>query len=251
MRELDERRIEWKRFCRLLFGAILATALMVPLEAQTQQPPAVSADGRIVVIGEGIISVPPDYAQVRSGVTTTAKTAKEAADANSRVMAAVTASLLSSGILQKDIQTSQFSIQPVYAPQEPRTEPKLSGYSVSNQLTVKIYQLVKLSDVLDRLITAGATDIGNIQYLFAEPSKAFDQAREAAVSDARRKAELYARASGQILGRIIWITEDPGYGQPMPMKAVQASAARATSVPIATGEDTLQARIIVGFDLAR
>jgi uncharacterized protein YggE len=71
------------------------------------------------------------------------------------------------------------------------------------------------------------------------------------VADARRKAELYARASGLTLGRVVWITEDPGYSPPMPMKAMQASAARAASVPIAIGEDTLQARITVGFDIAR
>jgi uncharacterized protein YggE len=209
------------------------------------------ADGRIIVIGEGSVSVPPDYAQIRSGVTTRAKTAKEAADTNSKVMSAVTAALIDSGIAQKDIQTAQFSIQPVYAPQEPRTEPKFSGYSVSNQVIVKIHQISKLGEILDRLVTAGATDVANIQFLLADHSKALDQAREAAVADARRKAELYARASGLTLGRVVWITEDPGYSPPMPMKAMQASAARAASVPIAIGEDTLQARITVGFDIAR
>lgn len=234
---------------RLLISmAFLATVLIATAQAQTQQPPS-SADGRIVVIGEGNISVPPDYAQIRSGVTTRAKTAKEADDANSKAMSTVTAVLLNSGIEQKDIQTSQFSIQPVYAPQEPRTEPKLSGYSVSNQVIVKIYQLSKLGDILDRLITAGATDVGNIQFLLADPSKALDQAREAAVADARRKAELYARASGVSLGRVVWITENSGYAPPMLMKAMPA--ARAASVPIAIGEDTLQARITVGFDIAR
>ena len=83
----------------------------------------------------------PDYAQIRSGVTTRAKTVKEATDANSKLMAAVTAALLESGIAQKDIQTSRFSIQPVYAPQEPRTEPKLVGYSASNQVSVTIRQI--------------------------------------------------------------------------------------------------------------
>jgi hypothetical protein len=91
--------------------------------------------------GEGSVSVAPDYAQIRSGVTTRAKTVKEATDANSKLMAAVTAALLESGIAQKDIQTSRFSIQPVYAPQEPRTEPKLVGYSASNQVSVTIRQI--------------------------------------------------------------------------------------------------------------
>jgi uncharacterized protein YggE len=236
---------------RLLISAVfVAIALVATARAQAQQTPP-SADARIVVIGEGSVSLPPDYAQIRSGVTTRAKTAKEAADANSKVMSSVTAALRDFGIEQKDIQTSQFSIQPVYAPQEPRTEPKLSGYSVSNQVIVKIHQLSKLGDILDRLITAGATDIGNIQFLLADPSKALDQAREAAMADARRKAELYTRASGLTLGRVVWITEDSGYAPPMLMKAMQAPTARSASVPIAVGEDTLQARITVGFDIAR
>lgn len=239
------------RACRLLAGiALLATALATTAQAQAQQPPS-PPDGRFVVIGEGSISVPPDLAHVRVGVTSRAKSAKDAVDANSKTMTAVTAALLDAGIAQKDIQTSQFSIQPVYAPPEPRTEPKLSGYSASNQVIVKTHQIAKLGEILDRLVTAGATDVGNVQFLLADPSKALDQAREAAVADARHKAELYARASGLTLGRIVWITEDPGYTPPMPMKAMQAAAARSASVPIAIGEDTLQARITVGFDIAR
>jgi uncharacterized protein len=238
------------RSCQMLVGvAFVAAALVGAVPAQAQQPSS-HADGRIVVIGEGSVSVPPDYAQIRSGVTTRAKTAKEAADTNSKAMSAVTASLLESGIAQKDIQTSQFSIQPVYASPEPRTEPKLSGYSASNQVTVKVHQISKLGEILDRLVTAGATDVGNIHFLLTDPSKALDQAREAAVADARRKAELYARASGLTLGRVVWITEDPGYSPPMPMKALAAPAARAASVPIAIGEDTLQARVTIGFDIS-
>jgi uncharacterized protein YggE len=241
--------IAQSRRWRLLAGmAVLAAATAT---AQAQPQPSSPADARIIVSGEGSVSVPPDYAQIRSGVTTRAKTAKEAADANTKAMAGVTAVLLESGIARKDIQTSQFSIQPIYAPQEPRAEPKLSGYSVSNQVIVKVHQLSRLGELLDRLVTAGATDVGNIQFLVTDTSKALDQAREAALADARRKAELYARASGLALGRITWITEDQGYAPPMPMRAMQAPAARAGSVPIAIGEDTLQVRITVGFDIAR
>jgi uncharacterized protein YggE len=131
--------------------------------------------------------------------------------------------LLKSGVAQKDIQTSRFSIQPVYAPQEPGTEPKLAGYSISNQVTVRIGQIDKVGEILDSLITAGVTNIGIIQFLVSEPSNALDQAREAAVADARRKAEVYAHASGIQLGRIEWITEDSGFG---PMRLQGASGAR-------------------------
>jgi uncharacterized protein YggE len=234
-----------------LMGVSLATAALVATvqaEAQESKSPL---EGRVIVVGEGSISVPPDYAQIRSGVTTTTKTVKEANDTNTKLMAAIMATLLDSGIAQKDIQTSRFSIQPVYMPQTPSSEPKVSGYRVSNQVNVTIHQISRVGEILDKLVTAGATDIGSIEFLVSEPSKVLDQAREAAVADARRKAELYARASGFSLGRIAWITESSEFEPPIPSNAPRASIAKATPVPIEHGEDTLQARVTVGFEIAR
>ena len=165
-------------------------------------------------------------------------------------MNVVTAALLNSGIAQQDIQTSRFSIQPVYAPPQPQTEQRLTGYSVSNQVSVTVRQIAKLGETLDRMVAAGATDVGNVAFLIADPSKALDQAREAAVADARRKAELYARASGLTLGGVAWITEDSSYAPPVPMAAMRAGAVNA-AVPIAEGEKTLHARIVVGYEIAR
>jgi hypothetical protein len=98
------------------------------------------------------------------------------------------------------------------------------------------------------LIAAGATDVGNIAFLVSDPSKALDQAREAAIADARRKAEVYARAAGIRLGQVEWITEASGFG-PVPLRGQGASAARA-AVPIATGDDTLEVTVTVGFTIA-
>jgi uncharacterized protein YggE len=236
---------------RLTGIALLAmAAAVVPAQAQGQQAQS-SSDGRVVVIGEGSVSVTPDHAQIESGVTTRAKTVKEAADVNSKLMAAITSALLGSGIAQNDVQTSRFSVQPVYAPQEPRTELKLAGYSVSNHVTVKIRQIGNVGEILDRLVAAGVTDLGNIVFLVSDPSKALDQAREAAIDNARHKAEIYTKASGLQLGKVVWITEDPGFASPIPMRTQGASAAMAAPIPISTGEDTLRARITVGFEIAR
>ncbi len=201
----------------------------------------------MIVNGEGSVTVQPDYARITAGVTTKARTVKEATDANTKLMGAVTATLRDSGLEQKDIQTSHFSVQPVYAPAQPNAEPRLAGFSVSNQLNVTIRQIAMIGTILDRLVAAGATDLGGVEFLHSDLSKALDQAREAAVADARRKAELYARAAGLELGRVAWITEDPGSAPIAGLKTLRAAGVMAAPVPIASGEDTLRVQIIVGF----
>jgi uncharacterized protein len=239
-RRIGPRSCAFAIFAAAVFGAT------VQAQAQESKP---APEARIVVVGEGSVSVAPDYARIRSGVATRAKTAKEAADANSKLMAALTAALLSAGIEQNDIQTSRFSVQPVYASPAPNTEQRLTGFSVSNQVSVTVRQIDKVGDLLDRLITAGATDAGSVEFLHTDSSKTLDRAREAAMADARRKAELYAHAAGLSLGGVAWITEDSSYAPPMAKVAMHAPAP--IGAPIAAGEDTLQARITVGYDIAR
>ena len=225
----------------LIFAAI-AAALSLIAGADAQAEPALP-EAKMIVTGDGEISLQPDYARIHGGVTTRAKTGKEAADANARQMNAIIAALESAGVEQKDIQTSRFSIQPVYV-SAPNTEPKLTGFSASNQVNVTIRPIAHAGDILDRLVELGATEIGGIEFLHSDPSHALDQAREAAVGDARRKAEVYAKAAGLTLGGVVWITEDQGSAPP-----VLFSAARAAT-PIAAGEDTLHVHITVGFDIA-
>ncbi|HEY7242952.1 MAG TPA: SIMPL domain-containing protein [Xanthobacteraceae bacterium] len=236
-----------KAVAALTGGLVAGAAFCAPAAyGQQQQTP----EARLVVIGEGTVSVTPDYARIIAGATTRAKTVKEASDTNARIMAAAGAALLQSGIAQRDIQTSRFSVQPVYAPQEPPAEPKLTGYSVSNQVTIHLRDLTKVGDVLDRLITAGVTSVGSISFLVSDQSKALDQGRAAAIADARRKAEIYAHASQLRLGDVAWVTEDTGFAPPIAMRASAAAPAMATSVPIAPGEDMLRVRVTVGFAVA-
>jgi uncharacterized protein len=231
-------------------AAIAALASLVTPYAQAQPLP-VQLEGRVIVIGEGSIHVAPDYAQIIGGVTTNGRIVKEATDANSKLMAAITAALLNSGIAQTDIQTTQFSIQPIYAPPQSQNEPKLVGYRVSNQVTVTVRSLGKVSGILDRMVDAGATDIGNVSFLHSDPAKVLDQARESAIADARRKAELYAHGLDFTLGRVAWLTEDTGLMPPVPVPTFRAQASMAAPVPIAPGEDNLKVQITVGFDISR
>jgi uncharacterized protein YggE len=225
----------------------VAVTLLFSNHGLYAQEPKRAPEARIVVTGEGSVSVTPNYAQVTIGVTTRTKTVKEAVETNSKLMLAIIAALKDAGLAGNDIQTSLLAIRPVYTTQEPRTEPKLSGYSVSNHVSVTIRDIGNVGDVLDRAIAVGATDVGNISFMVSDASKALDRAREAAIADARRKAEIYANASGVQLGRVEWITEDTSSGPPVPMMARDVAA----PVPIESGENTLRVRVTVGFDIGR
>jgi hypothetical protein len=228
-------------------GALIAATLSVAAaQAQTAEPKS-PAQARVVVVGEGSVTVAPDYARIRSGVSTNAKTVKEASDTNSKLMANIIATLVDAGVAKKDIQTSEFSIEPVYISPIPPSGPKLSGYRVSNQVNVTIHQISQVSEVLDRLVKAGATDAGNIAFLISDREKALDQAREAAITNARHRAELYAHASGLTLGRVAWITENSDLA---PLRGFKLEQAKMATVPIESGEDTITARVTVGFDIA-
>jgi uncharacterized protein len=238
---------------RSVLPCLIAAALSVPPAQAQSTEPTPSARARVVVLGEGNVTVAPDYARIRSGVTTDGKTARQASDANTKLMSAVIQSLLSFGIARKDIQTTRFSIEPIYTSQSKLSgaaESKLSGYRVSNQVNVTIHQIAQVGDLLDRLIEAGATDAGNVSFLVSDREKPLDQAREAAIADARHKAELFARASGLNLGRVAWITESSDF-EPIAPMSVERPKMASTPPPIEPGENTITARITVGFDIAQ
>ena len=227
------------KFC-VLSAALLAAALATPALAQAEFPPAIS------VSGEGNVSVPPDLAQIDAGVATDAKTAKEAAEANNVAMSKVLAALKGTGIDEKDFQTSRLSLQPQYAPNKVSSGPtSITGYRASNRVTIKVRDLTKVASVIDTLVAAGANDIGNVGFTVAQPSKLLDEAREKAVADARRKAEIYARAAGVTLGAPLDITEG---GAPTPMfrsKMVAAAPMAIAGTPVAQGEETLSVSVSI------
>ena len=165
-----------------VLAIIAAWSVAVPAQAQAPQSPP---QARIVVTGEGSVAVPPDYAEIRTGVTTRGKTAKEALDANSKLMTAVNTVLQNAGIEQKDIQTSRFSIEPVYAQQQPNNVRTLTGFEAVNQVRVTVRQIAKLGDILDKLVSAGATDIRRHR---VPARRSREGARSSAAGRRRRRA---------------------------------------------------------------
>ncbi|KJC61362.1 hypothetical protein UP10_07350 [Bradyrhizobium sp. LTSPM299] len=230
---------------RVPFAAalIVTTLLGAPALAESDFPPAIS------VTGEASVSAPPDEAQLDAGVTTDAKTAREAADANNVTMGKVLAALKGAGLAEKDYQTSRLSLQPQFAnrlPSSPNAPPSIVGYHASNRVTIKLHDVTKVGAVIDVLVGAGANDIGGINFLVSQASKLLDDAREKAIADARRKAEIYAKAAGVTLGAPLSISEVGS--APMPMfRAKMATATFAAPTPVAQGEETLSVTVNVSW----
>jgi uncharacterized protein YggE len=223
-----------------LAAAIAATLLAAPALAQNVPP------GTITVTGEATISVAPDLAQIDAGVTSDAKTAREASDANNAAMGKMLLALKSAGIDEKDIQTSRLSLQPQYPPN--RTGPSAAvAYRASNRVMIRLHDLTKLAGTIDMLVSAGANDIGGIEFVVSNASKLLDEAREQAIADARRKADIYARATGVTLGAPLSIAEE-GRPGPMPFRKMAAGLPMAAA-PVAQGEETLAVTVNVSWTI--
>jgi uncharacterized protein len=224
--------------------AVAALALLAaPALAQTA-PAETALPAVISVSGEATVSVAPDLAQIEAGVTSDAKTAREASDANNAAMGKVLLALKGAGIEEKDFQTSRLSLQPQYAPNRTGPSPVV-GYRASNRVTVRLRDVSKVAGVIDTLVAAGANDIGGINFTVSNASKLLDDARAQAVADARRKAEIYAKAAGVTLGAPLRISEEGAPG-PMTFRKMAAPMA-ASAAPIAQGEETLQVTISVSW----
>jgi uncharacterized protein YggE len=220
---------------RFFLAAVLLTAALGTARA---------ADRLVTVIGEATMSVAPDTAMIRIGVSTQGKTAGEANNANAQKMSAVLGAIKAAGVAEGDMQTSWLSLQPQYETGKPGA-PHLLGFQATNQVTVKIRDIKALPDVLDRAIGAGANEMSGIDFAVSQQSTLLDQARDQAIANARRKAELYAQAARARLGAVVSISEE---GAPAPLRPMLATT-RAAAVPVVPGEQTLKAAVTVTYAL--
>lgn len=210
----------------------------------------------ISVSGIGIVSAAPDMATINLSVLREAKTARDALTANSAAMNDVLNAMKSFGIEDKDLQTSNFSIQPRYVyPKRTNGEqkpPSIVAYQVSNSLTVRIRDLEKVGDILDKSVSLGVNQGGNIYFSNADPEPLQMQARANAMKNAIKKAQVLTDAAGIELGKIKQISEHSNSPRPQPvMRAEMAKAMVADSapVPVAGGENTYRITVNVTFEL--
>ena len=233
---------------------IAAVAGLPALSSAAAQPRLLElANERLVeVTGEASVSVTPDFARVTLGVTTTGRDANAAMAANAKSVSSVIAAIKAEGVAAADIQTSSLSVSPQLSnPASAGSGAQtITGYVVSDMVTVTARDLSRLGALLDRAVNAGANAMYGVAYGENNPSALIDQARPLAVADARRKAEIYAQAGGARIGRLMTLTEQSA---PSPVRFARAYAqsAAAVATPIEPGEDRLTITITAQFELTQ
>jgi uncharacterized protein len=191
----------------LLLGSLLfAGASFSPAAVKAQSTTEATPVRTIKVVGEGKVTAKPDIAQTSIGVEITGATVKEASAEANRIMEKMSTALKAQGVLDKDIQTSGYSIW-VERPVGQNGAAGKTIYHVSNNVNVTIRDLAKAGTVIDGAIEAGANTINGINFSLADPAKSASDARAKAIINAKAKAEEIARLNGVKIGEIISISE--------------------------------------------
>lgn len=262
------------RIALALLASVGLTGTPAAASAQPS-PPVMVAPGNtlLTVSAEGRTLRQPDLAVFTAGVTTQGQTAAAALADNSRAMERVIAALRRAGIAERDIQTSNLSISPVYAdpnrdammaarasgqpfiPPPPEQQvPRIIGYQASNQVSVRQRNLRDFGRVIDTLATAGANQINGPSFQMDDDRAALDEARLDAMANAKARADLYARATGLRVARILSISETGGYYGPPPVAFARTVAMDAAAppppAPVQPGELQLNTNVVVLYELA-
>ena len=188
-----------------LLSIVLVLAMLLPCIALAETV-AVTDGATITVTGSASMTLKADYAQVSVGVSTKAETVEKAANENNAAIYAVIEALKEAGVAEEDIATSNYSVYAEYDYSSLGGQ-KLSGYNVTNQLTVIIRDMEHIGATLDKATAAGANNIYNIQFLSTKADEAQDEATVYAVQDAMRRAKLLAAAAGLNMGGIVSISD--------------------------------------------
>jgi uncharacterized protein YggE len=231
----------------------IAIALTLPLlvlpgatAGAADAPPAPRV---LTVNGTGEAKAVPDRAQLSTGVVTQGRNAAAALAANARAMTAMLAALKSAGVPDKSIQTTSVSVAPQYSDAKPGAPPRVTGYEVTDTVSVIVDGLDKLGATIDALVAAGSNQIDGPNFSIADPKPLLAQARADAVKDATASAEVYAKAAGVTLGPILSIGEGASYTPVLPMGRAMAFNAKQAPTPVAAGEQSVSAGVTITWEI--
>jgi uncharacterized protein YggE len=230
--------------------APLAIAAMLPVAVHAQD--VVATPGltgtRLDIAATGEVTRTPDVATINAGVVTQAGGAARAMADNASRMTATIAALRKAGVADRDIRTASLRLSPQYryADNQP---PVLTGYQAANQVTVRFRDIAKAGSILDALVAAGANQIDGPNFAIDKPEAALDEARTQALATAKARAELYAKAAGLKVKRIVRIGESGGAEPPIRPMMMMSARAKGDSTPVEPGEETLSITLQVTFEL--
>lgn len=190
--------------------------------------------GTIVVAGTGRVSVEPDLADLRLGMSVARPTVEAARTVAAATMEAILAAVRSAGVARTDVRTMLLSVQPRYEYRDNQS-PILTGYELANVVEVTVRDLAHLGDVVDATLQAGATSLDGLSFRLADPDPAEREARIRAMAAARARADVLAEAAGLAIVGVSDIVEAGASPPPMPrMKAERMMLADAAT-PVEAG----------------
>lgn len=226
-------------------------AMLVPASASAQQAAPSAApvllDATLLdIVAEGRSTRVPDLATIRSGVVTQGTTAQAALSENATRMDRVVAALKRAGVADRDIQTATIQLNPQYRYGE-NVPPTITGYQATNTVSVRFRDVAKSGAILDALVREGANQIDGPTLGLEAMDAAMDEARTDAVRRARTRAELYAKAAGLRVERILVIAEGASALPPQPMPQMAMRAEMAKDSQVLPGEQEINATVTVRF----
>ena len=233
-------------------NCIRAVLVLVAASLPLKTPAALAHDEpqkrTISLVATGAVKTTQDKVDISTGVTSEAKSAREALDQNTEAMAKVVEALKGEGIEPKDIQTTNFSVSPVYEQRKEGTAPSIVGYRVTNAVRITVRDTKKLGAILDKVVSLGANQIDSIEFGVDEPQVLKDEARKLALKNVTDNAKLYAEAAGVGLGQILSISEEESSYQPRFAPAATRME-MAKDVPLEAGTASVEAHVRVTWEI--
>lgn len=229
----------------------LAMSAVAPSASRAQEAggAAAFAATTLNISAQGQVKATPDLAVIRLGVQTDGATAAMALSRNRAQMTAAVDALKAQGVADRDIQTSGLSLDAQYA-DDGKSPRRLTGYQAIDTVTVRLHDLPRVGAVVDALVSAGANKVEGISFALSDPKAAEDRARMLAVEALTDKADLYAKATGYKVSRLVHLSETGGYAPSMASE-VMVAGSRLQRTPIEPGELTVSVGVSAQFELAR
>jgi uncharacterized protein YggE len=231
-------------FIKSVLGVLLVLGVAGMSSAQDEK----REPNSIFVTGNGVVRADPDVAYVRLGVSSRARTAKEAQAQTNAAIAKLYAALDRLGIDRKDVQTSQLTLQAFYDNPKPGERPQIAGYEAENIVTVRLTDFAKIGPVIDAGVESGVNNMQGVSFGIVDDTRARMEALAKATREAREKAEVIARTLGVRLGAVLMANEGGVYIPPMPQYDARGMAAEMKAGAIVSpGQMDVNASVTVRF----